>query len=65
VSAKPLNINLGDPPTAVLIVPREDSILNSGMHSHTFVRFEKNYTPIRNEDQRQGYQSIPTFKPIE
>ena len=36
--------------------------MQSGMHSHCFVRFETIYTPITHEDDRQKYQSVPCFK---
>lgn len=49
-----------------LIKPNlDENIRNSNMHSHCFVRFEKNYTPIGNDEERLKYLAIPCFKGVE
>ena len=52
-------------PGLTIIKPDDESLLNSKMHSHCFVRVDSIYTPIALDDERQKYQSLPCFKGIE
>lgn len=49
-------------PNVYTEIPVEkESILNSGLHSHCFVKLDCNYTPI-SSDERQKYLSLMCFK---
>jgi hypothetical protein len=49
---KPLKFVDDDVLKITVIEPNPDTILNSKMHSHCFVRMETVYTPIAFEDER-------------